>query len=71
MDQQHDQTVANFPTVAAGHSFELLGDIFEIKLACLTAAGTPCLVLKPCNKVLFVGGCVSRPWHGMLPVTFG
>ena len=34
MDQQHDQTVADFPTIAAGHAFELLGDIFEIELAC-------------------------------------
>src|SRR6266851_3699707 len=57
------QTVANFPTVAAGHAFELLGDIFEIELLGLTVTGTPRLVLEPCNKVLVVGRCVSWPCH--------
>jgi len=50
MDQQHDQTVANFPTVAAGDAFELLGDVLEIELAGFTAAGTPGLVFEPRTK---------------------
>ena len=56
-----------FATVAAGQTFELLGDVYEVQAVDLAAPCTPRLVLEPGDEILLVGRRVS-PLHANSPL---